>query len=68
MELQTLVIIFGGIFSITCAAFNFDWFMNARKAQFFVKILTRTGARIFYIILGIGLITLGILLSTKTIH
>ena len=35
--------------------------MNARKARFMVKILTRNGARIFYGCLGIGLLVFGIL-------
>jgi hypothetical protein len=33
--------------------------MNARKARLIVKLLTRSGARIFYGLLGTGLIILG---------
>lgn len=40
---------------------NWEWFMNARKARFMVKILTRNGARIFYGILGLALVVLGVL-------
>ncbi len=48
-----------GLFSAVCAAFDFEWFMNHRKARFFVKILGRTGARIFYIVLGAAILVLG---------
>ena len=40
---------------------NWEWFMNARKARFVVKILTRDGARIFYGALGLVITVLGVL-------
>lgn len=52
-----------GIFSICGAIFDWDWFMNKRKARFFVTAFARTGARIFYPLLGSGLIVLGILFA-----
>ena len=58
-----LLMIVGGIFSICGACFDWDWFMTARKARFFVAILTRTGARIFYLLLGFGLIVVGLLIT-----
>jgi hypothetical protein len=42
----------GGLFSLAGGVANWNWFMENRKARFFVKIFTRTGARIFYIVLG----------------
>lgn len=56
-----LIFIAAGAFSMLGAICNWDWFMNARKAKFMVNILTRDGARIFYGILGLGLVVLGVL-------
>ncbi|MEM8780999.1 MAG: immunity 17 family protein [Cyanobacteria bacterium P01_G01_bin.49] len=58
-----LLVIAGGIFALCGAILNWDWYMNHRKARFFVKIFGRTGARIFYGILGVGLIILGGLIA-----
>lgn len=56
-----------GLFSVVCAAFDFEWFMNHRKARFFVKILGRGGARVFYGILGLALLVFGGLILFKVI-
>ncbi len=56
-----LIFVAAGAFSMLGAICNWDWFMNARKARFMVKILTRNGARILYGILGLGLVVLGVL-------
>lgn len=50
----------GGIFALSGAIFNWDWFMNSRRARFFANIFGRNGARIFYALLGILLIGLGL--------
>jgi hypothetical protein len=50
-----------GIFTLSGAIFDWDWFMNSRKAKFFVTIFSRPGARIFYGLLGSGFFVLGIL-------
>lgn len=57
-----------GLFPIAGAYFNWDWFMNDRKARVFVAFLGRTGARIFYALLGIGLVVFGILITLGIIH
>ncbi len=57
-----------GLFAICAAVYNWDWFMNHRKARLFVALLSRTGARIFYMLLGGGLVTLGVLLMLGLIH
>jgi hypothetical protein len=59
MENEGMIIIFGGIFTIICAAADFNWFMNNHKARLFVNLFGRDGARLFYILLGGVLITLG---------
>ena len=56
-----------GAFSMLGAICNWDWFMNARKARLTVKILTRSGARVFYGILGLGIAVLGVLATTGII-
>ncbi|MHC5054880.1 MAG: immunity 17 family protein [Planctomycetota bacterium] len=54
----------GGVFSIAGAVFNWEWFMTARKARFIVAIAGRTGARIFYGVLGVALVVIGALALT----
>lgn len=56
-----LLFIAAGAFSMLGAICNWDWFMNARKARFVVKILTRNGARIFYGAFGLAIAVLGVL-------
>jgi hypothetical protein len=56
-----------GAFSIVCAGVDADWFMENRKARFFVSILGRNGARIFYIIFGLVLLGVGIGFATGLI-
>ena len=50
----------GGAFSLAGAIFDWDWFMNNRRARLFVSIFGRTGARIFYGGLGLFLMGMGI--------
>ncbi len=50
-----LMIIFGiliGGFSLLGGILNWDWFYKARKSAMLVKVFGRTGARIFYSVLG----------------
>ena len=51
-----------GIATYLCAENDYDWFMNSNKAKFFVNLLGRDGARLFYKILGVFITILGILL------
>ena len=54
-----VVFILAGLFSLAGAVFDWDWFMGSRRAGLIVRILSRTGARIFYGLLGLVLIGLG---------
>lgn len=56
-----LFFIAAGLFSVAGAVYDWDWFMNHRKARFFVAIFGRTGARIWYALLGAGLAVAGVL-------
>ena len=66
---HVLMIIFlaAGAFSVAGGAFNWDFFMKSRRAAIFVKIFGRNGARIFYVVLGAALMTLGVLLGIQKI-
>lgn len=57
-----------GVFSICGAVLDWEWFMNSRKAQFFVKIFGRTGARFFYGFLGAVIATIGALVVAGVIE
>lgn len=56
-----------GAFSLTAAACDWEWFMNARKARVMVSLLTRNGARVFYGLLGLALLAFGILAATGVV-
>jgi len=60
--------VFAGCFSLAGAVCDWDWFMNNRKTRAFVSMLGRTGARIFYAALGIGLAVLGLLVAFGVIQ
>ena len=47
-----LLLVAPGLFVICGAAFNWEWFLNNRKARFVITRLGRTGARIAYGLLG----------------
>ncbi|MDR2811160.1 MAG: immunity 17 family protein [Tannerellaceae bacterium] len=55
------IFVLSGCVSLAAAIFNFDWFFQSRKAATFVHWLGRNGARLFYGLLGIALISAGIL-------
>ena len=50
-----------GAFSLIAAIFNFDWYFETSGATTFVNKLVRTGARLFYALLGLALIGCGTL-------
>lgn len=52
--------ILGGLFSLAGAVLDWEWFMANYKAAVFVRILGRARARLFYALLGLFLIALGL--------
>ena len=58
-----LIFVAAGLFSICGAAFDWDFFINSRKARFFVTMFGRTGARIFYVIFGLAIVVVGTLIT-----
>ncbi len=57
--------VLAGLFTMFCAYKDFDWFMEHRKAAFFVNLFGRDGARVFYGILGLLLLFLGVAIGIK---
>lgn len=49
-----------GVFSILAAIKDWDFFMNHRKAQLFVRLFGRRGARFLYVFLGCFLVIVGV--------
>ena len=61
MDSNQLFCIFGGSFTVLAAQSNWNWFWNNRKAKGVLSMCRgKKGARIFYSIIGILLIALGI--------
>jgi small neutral amino acid transporter SnatA (MarC family) len=52
-----------GLFFFFVAAANWEWYFALRSAQVVQRLLGRTGARLFYAVLGGGLIALGIAIA-----
>lgn len=48
-----------GLFSLTAAILNIDWYFKTSGAATFIKLFGRQGARIFYGLLGLALIACG---------
>lgn len=65
MNVFPIIFILVGAFSLISCIKNFEWFFNNSKAKPFVKIFGRNGARIFYSILGIFIIVLGLVSGFK---
>jgi len=55
-----IFLIFAGLFSTLAAVLDWNWFMMHRKARLFVALFGRTGARVFYVLLGLGLAAVGV--------
>ena len=55
-----IILILLGLFVLAGSIFNWAWFMNSRRGGFMVRLMGRTGARIFYGLAGLVLVVLGI--------
>lgn len=54
-----------GTLSICAAIANWEWFFNSNNGKIFVRLFKRTGARIFYMILGILIWVMAICIYTE---
>ncbi len=61
------VLAVAGAFALSAAIFDWDWFMNARKAQFFVGLFGRGGTRILYGLLGMAFLVYGMLVLASVV-
>jgi hypothetical protein len=62
MDFISLLCILAGVFALCGAGFDWDWFMEHRKAKYLSDFLGgRSRARIFYIVLGSALVIFGFL-------
>lgn len=62
-----LLLVVCGLFSMCGGVFDWDFFMNNRKARFVVGVFGRAGARVFYVLLGLTIIVLGVLIAAGII-
>jgi Immunity protein 17 len=58
--LAGLMIIALGLFSFGGGYYQWPFFMNNSRARFVATILSRTGARIFYMAVGLLIVGLGV--------
>ena len=54
-----LLVVGAGLFSIVCTIKEYPFFWEHRRAKLMVWILGRTGARVFYLTLGVALVVIG---------
>ena len=54
------VFVLVGILALLASVFNWDWFFTAQNSQVIVKALGRNRSRVFYALLGIGMIAAGV--------
>ena len=52
-----------GLFLISCAVRNSEWFYSMRTARWLQRALGRRGARVVHTLLGVGLIVLGVAIA-----
>ena len=58
---EGILFIAAGIFCFMGAFLNWGIFFNSGKAAFIVRIFGRKGARIFYMVLGLVIIAVGVM-------
>jgi hypothetical protein len=68
MEAVGLLIVGIGLFSLGGAIFNWNWFLSNWRAKPFVRIFGRDGTRLFYGLLGVVFIVIGVLIMEGIIR
>ncbi len=58
-----LILVSAGVFSILGGVFGWDFFINNGKAKPFVYLFGRTGARLFYVLLGLLIVVFGTMIT-----
>ena len=60
MNLFGLVIVAVGLFTFGGGFYQWPWFMNNSRARFVATVLSKTGARVFYMTLGALIVLFGV--------
>lgn len=68
MSIIDLALFFAGLITLYGAGLNKDFFMKSRQVKFFSELLTPGGARAFYVILGVVLVTLSVLSANGVVE
>ena len=55
-----IILILIGLFVLAGSIFNWEWFMTSPRAGFMMRLMGRTGARIFYAVIGLLMVGLGV--------
>jgi hypothetical protein len=45
----------GGLFTAGCGIFDWEWAMTIRQGRRLSAMIARTGARVFYVVVGVGM-------------
>lgn len=56
-----------GLFVMSAALFNWEWYYQLHKARWIESICGRSGARVFFGVLGLALIVLGAAIAMGTL-
>lgn len=62
-----IIVAAGGVFVLAGSAFNWEWYWDRRRTRVWVDLLGRVGARIFYGIMGVAVLVLGVLMAAGVI-
>ena len=62
-----LLVVAVGLFTIGGGLRDWPWFWSNHRARFMTTILTRRGARVFYVIIGIGLAVFGLWMTVSAV-
>ncbi len=57
--IQVIIFFAVGLFSIIGSVLDWNYFLEHRRARLIMRLLGRKGARIFYTLMGIGMLYLG---------
>ena len=62
-----LLIVAAGAFLVGTGVFDWEFAMNSRQARRLSNMVTRKGARAVYVVLGVGVIVFGALMTAGVI-
>jgi drug/metabolite transporter superfamily protein YnfA len=63
MNIGGLLVVAVGLFTFGGGYYQWPWFMNNRRARFVATMLSRTGARVFYMLMGALIALFGVFMT-----